>query len=133
MSEQLTIGELARRTGTTAKSIRYYERIGLLPPASRGDNHYRYYDHKQVQQIQFIRRAQALGLTLSEISGLMELAREVKCNEFRNALDDLFRQKIREYELKIAALQTFRRGLQPEEHTCDCQAFMPDCACLPVG
>ena len=133
MSDHLTIGELAKLSGTTTKTIRYYERIGLIQPAKRGDNSYRYYRDSQVQQLRFIRRTQALGLTLAEIGELMELAREVRCNELRAALDNLFAHKIREYELKIAALKTLRRGLQPEEHACACQAFVPDCDCLPVA
>ena len=131
MDQRLTIGELARQGGTTTKTIRYYERIGLLLPSEHGDNRYRYYDAAQVLQLRFIRRAQALGLTLAEIGQLMELAREVRCNELRAALDDLFARKIREHELKIAALKTLQRSLQPEDHACACQAFVPDCACLP--
>ncbi len=131
MDQRLTIGELARQAGTTTKTIRYYERIGLLLPSEHGDNRYRYYDEAQVLQLRFIRRAQALGLTLAEIGQLMELAREVRCNELRAALDDLFARKIREHELKIAALKTLQRSLQPEDHACACQAFVPDCACLP--
>jgi DNA-binding transcriptional MerR regulator len=126
------IGELAKRSGTTTKTIRYYKRIGLLPPAERSNNRYRYYSENEVQQLRFIRRAQKLGLTLAEIRELMDLAREIKCNELRTALDDLFARKIRDYELKIAALQTLRRSLQHEGKTCACQAFVPDCACLPA-
>src|SRR5262249_3307424 len=133
MNQSLTIGDLAKLSGTTAKTIRYYERIGLIQPAKRGDNNYRYYGESQVQQLRFIRRTQALGLTLGEIGQLMDLAREIRCNELRAALDGLFAHKIREYELKIAALKTLQRGLQPEEHACACQAFVPDCDCLPVG
>lgn len=100
-------------------------------PFEHGDNRYRYYHEAQVLQLRFIRRAQALGLTLAEIGQLMDLAREVRCNELRTALDELFKRKIRDHELKIAALKTLRRSMQPEEHACACQAFVPDCACLP--
>ncbi len=131
MDRRLTIGELARQAGTTTKTIRYYERIGLLLPSEHGDNRYRYYDEAQVLQLRFIRRAQALGLTLAEIGQLMDLAREVRCNDLRAALDDLFARKIREHELKIAALKTLQHSLQPEDHACACQSFVPDCACLP--
>lgn len=132
MGQRLTIGELANQGGTTTKTLRYYERIGLLLPAEQGANGYRYYDEHQIPQLRFIRRAQTLGLTLHEISQLMSLARDVRCNELRAALDELFAHKIREYELKIAALKTLQQSLQPEEHTCACAAFMPDCACLPT-
>ncbi len=133
MDRRLTIGDLARQAGTTTKTIRYYERIGLLVPSEYGDNGYRYYDAAHVSQLRFIRRTQGLGLTLAEIGQLMGLAREVRCNELRAVLDDLFARKIRDCELKIAALKTLRRSLQPEEHACACEAFMPDCDCLPVN
>lgn len=132
MEPFLTIGALAARTRTTTKTIRYYERIGLLLPAERGDNRYRYYDESHVQQLRFIRRAQALGLTLAEIGQLMGLARDAQCNELRAALDDLFARKIREYQLKIQALETLKRSLMVEEGACACQAFVPNCDCLPA-
>lgn len=133
VGQRLTIGELAKQAATTTKTIRYYESIGLLLPSEQGANGYRYYDEGQVPQLRFIRRAQTLGLTLSEIGQLMSLARDVRCNELRTALDELFAHKIRGYELKIAALKTLKNSLVPEDHTCACQAFVPDCDCLPTG
>jgi MerR family transcriptional regulator, copper efflux regulator len=127
----MTIGELARRAGTTAKTVRHYEQLGLLRPAARGENRYRYYDEGHVQQLRFIRRAQRLGLTLAEIGQLMDLARQARCNELRAALDDLFERRIREYELKASALRTLQRELRPEAGDCACRSFVPDCECLP--
>jgi MerR family transcriptional regulator, copper efflux regulator len=127
----VTIGDLARTAGTTPKTIRYYEQLGLLRPPARGENRYRYYDDAHVQQLRFIRRAQRLGLSLGEIGQLMELARQARCNELRSALDDLFDRKIREYELKASALKTLQRELRPEEGDCACRSFVPDCECLP--
>ncbi|MFN8482257.1 MAG: MerR family transcriptional regulator [Anaerolineae bacterium] len=131
MTDKLTVGDLARLTHTTPKTVRYYESIGLVIPEARGGNGYRYYNDTHVQQLRFIRRAQGLGLTLAEIGQLMELARDARCNDLRSSLDTLFTQKIREYELKIAALQTLKKAIQPEEGACVCQAFVPDCSCLP--
>jgi MerR family copper efflux transcriptional regulator len=131
MDGQLTIGKLARQVGVTTKAVRYYEKIGLLAPAERGKNRYRFYNESHVSQLRFIRRVQQLGLSLAEIADLMDLAREVRCNELRSTLDDLFARKIREHELKIAVLQTFRHHLQVEEDACACRAFVPDCDCLP--
>jgi DNA-binding transcriptional MerR regulator len=128
----MKIGDLARRAGTTTKTVRHYERLGLLRPSARGDNLYRYYDEAHVQQLRFIRRAQRLGLTLGEIGQLMELAGHARCNELRSALDDLFDRKIREYELKVSALRTLQSELRPEEGDCACRSFVPDCECLPT-
>jgi DNA-binding transcriptional MerR regulator len=131
VTRALTIGELAKLVGATPKAIRHYEGLGLIQPAERGDNRYRYYAEASVQQLRFIRRTQRLGLTLAEIARLMEFARHAQCNELRGALDDLLGQKIRAYELKIVALKTLQRELQPEEGSCACQSFVPDCDCLP--
>lgn len=131
MDQRLTIGELARASGVTVKTIRHYEKIGLLLPAERGANGYRYYDESQAYQLRFIRRTQRLGLTLGEIGELMAHAREARCNALRRALDQLFAQKIREYELRLAALRTFQRQLEVEGSACACRAFVPDCDCLP--
>ncbi|MHB1416274.1 MAG: MerR family transcriptional regulator [Chloroflexota bacterium] len=132
MPEPLTIGALAKLAGATPKAVRHYERLGLLQPASRGDNRYRYYGEAHVQQLRFIRRTQRLGLTLTEIGRLMDLARQARCNELRAALDQLLAQKIRGLELKIAVLSNLRRELHPEEAGCACRSFVPDCDCLPV-
>lgn len=127
----MKIGELAGLAGTTPKAVRYYERLGLLCPATRGDNQYRYYEESHLHQLRFIRRAQRLGLTLAEIGQLMEYARQAMCNELRSALDELFARKIRDYELKITALKTLQQELQPEGDSCACRSFVPDCDCLP--
>jgi DNA-binding transcriptional MerR regulator len=127
----MKIGELASLAGTTPKAVRYYERLGLLRAATRGDNLYRYYEDTHLHQLRFIRRAQRLGLTLAEIGELMELARQARCNELRSTLDELFARKIRDYELRITALKTLRQEIQPEGDSCACQSFVPDCDCLP--
>ena len=72
-AKPLRIGELSRRTGCTIETIRYYERIGLLP---RPDRHgrYRQYDTAGVSSLAFIRRARDLGFTLDEVRQLLRLA-----------------------------------------------------------
>lgn len=67
------VGELARRSGVGAKTLRYYDEVGLLPPAGRSDGGYRLYDHSSVARLDFIRKAQQLGLSLAEIGGILRL------------------------------------------------------------
>lgn len=69
----MKIGQLADRTNVSAKTIRYYESIGLLDDPPRTDSGYRQYDDAAVDRLQFIRDAQATGLTLSEIASVLEL------------------------------------------------------------
>ncbi len=69
----MRIGEVARQAGTTPKTIRYYEEIGLMPEAVRAPNGYRDYGEDAVYRLAFIRDAQASGLSLSEIHSILDL------------------------------------------------------------
>ena len=70
----MRIGELAARTATTTKTIRYYESIQLLPTPARTDAGYRTYHHDSIRQLQFIRDLQLAGLDLATIGSLLTLA-----------------------------------------------------------
>ena len=73
-SAGIQIGELSKRTGCNIETIRYYERIALLPVPARSAGHYRLYDTDAVQRLAFIRRARELGFTLEEIRTLLSLS-----------------------------------------------------------
>jgi DNA-binding transcriptional MerR regulator len=64
MERPLTVGQLARATGVPAKTIRFYEQVGVLPVAERSESRYRQYSRRDVDRLVFIRRARALGLSL---------------------------------------------------------------------
>jgi DNA-binding transcriptional MerR regulator len=68
----MRIGALARQVGLTTSALRYYEQAGLLPAAVRSEAGYRLYGQEAAGRLGFIRRAQALGLTIGEIRGLLE-------------------------------------------------------------
>lgn len=70
---RVRIGELATELGINPKTIRYYEEIGLLPPAKRADNGYRLYDDADRHRLRFIIQARAVGLTLEEIGETLAL------------------------------------------------------------
>ena len=72
----MKIGEVARETGLSTKTIRYYEDIGILPEASRLDNGYRSYEKATLDRIEFIKDSQAAGLSLTEIQVILELRDE---------------------------------------------------------
>ena len=72
----LTIGKLAVLAGTTTNTLRYYEREGLIAPASKDSNGYRLYDQRAVRRMSFIRQAQQCGFTLAEIGELLTLQQQ---------------------------------------------------------
>tara|TARA_R110002095_G_scaffold165067_3_gene143279 strand:- start:877 stop:1284 length:408 start_codon:yes stop_codon:yes gene_type:complete len=73
-SVHLTVGQLARESGTKAVTIRYYEQIGLLPPVARNASGYRQYSPGDRDRLLFIRRCRNLGFGLDDIRELLELA-----------------------------------------------------------
>ncbi|MDP8938297.1 MAG: heavy metal-responsive transcriptional regulator [Actinomycetota bacterium] len=76
---QLTVSRLADRVGTSPDTVRYYERIGLLPEPDRSASGYRVYDDDAVERVQFIKHAQRFGLRLDEIAELLEIREQGLC------------------------------------------------------
>ena len=106
----LTIGNVARRAGVRNSALRYYEARGLLRPAARLPNGYRIYDEDAVGLLNFVRRAQSLGITLKEIRRLLELSRKGQrpCAEVK----ELARQHLSDLDLKIRELKLLRKQLE---------------------
>jgi len=115
------IGELAERTGTTTKTIRYYESIDLLPPPPRTPAGYRDYGETAVERLRFVREAQSSGLTLTEILSILELkgAGATSCEHtyalLRQHLADLDEQidRLQRARLDLAALAERATRLDP--------------------
>ena len=75
----MNIGQAAAQTGLPAKTIRYYESIGLVGPARRTGGNYRLYDERDVTTLRFVERARRLGFSLKEVSELLTLWRDRRC------------------------------------------------------
>jgi DNA-binding transcriptional MerR regulator len=102
----MRIGELAERVGVSAKTIRYYESLGLLDEPGRTPSGYRSYADDAIERLQFIREAQATGLSLTEIASVLELKR-VGQRSCGHTLD-LVEQHLAEIDEQIRRLQASR-------------------------
>lgn len=107
----LKISEAARLVGVPAKTLRYYEGIGLLSPTKRTKSGYRLYGWRELEQIEFVRRAKLMGLSLDEIRGLVEVAEEGMPSGVLKLLDELLERSLQETERKIEELRAFRESL----------------------
>jgi MerR family transcriptional regulator, copper efflux regulator len=103
----LAIGELATRGGVAIDTVRYYERNGLLQPASRLASGYRRYGESELRRLRFIRRAKALGFTLEAIRELLELGNRRDVAAVRRAAQ----ARLSDVDQRIAELEAMRRGL----------------------
>ena len=113
----MQIGAAAKASGVSAKMIRHYEAIGLIPAADRRDSNYRDYGAAEVHRLGFIRRARDLGFSIEEIRNLLALWG----NRERSSADvkGLTLKHIKELEEKIAALKEMRDTLRHLAHDCD--------------
>ncbi|MGH8650982.1 MAG: MerR family transcriptional regulator [Gammaproteobacteria bacterium] len=114
-SRGLGIGVLSKRTGCNIETIRYYERIGLLPKPPRAPSGYRMYKLDDVNRLRFIRRARSLGFTLDAVRGLLKLSDDETCNE----VSLITKRHLKEIAEKIANLRAMQRVLSDLVVHCD--------------
>lgn len=107
---RLKIGDIAKQTGVSVGTLRYYETLRLLYPAERGNNGYRYYGPEAIQQVQFIKKSQALGFSLEEIRRILDVRDrgEPPCLLVKNLLD----HKLEELDAQISQITAFKRELE---------------------
>jgi MerR family mercuric resistance operon transcriptional regulator len=127
MSSELTIGRVAKLAGVNVETIRYYQRRGLLAEPDKPPGGYRRYPAKMVNNIRFIKRAQALGFTLEEVAGLLKLEEASACAETRA----MAAHKIDLIDRKLTDLNAMRKVLAGLVQQCDqqCGAGEPAKGC----
>ncbi len=115
MEGVLKIGELAARTGVTAKTIRFYETAGVLPAPVRSPNGYRLYRRDAADLLRFIKQARGLDLTLAEIKELVAIRRrgEVPCPHVYHLLEEKAEDLARKLKDVTALRRELRRSARP--------------------
>lgn len=107
--DAMTIGQAAERSGVPPKTIRYYESVGLIGPAARGENNYRGYGDKEVEVLRFINRARGLGFSLKEVERLLALYRDRRRPS--REVKRLALQHIDYLDRKIAELKSIKKAI----------------------
>lgn len=122
------IGAVASQAGVNVQTLRYYERRGLLPRPERTASGYRHYAPETVGLVRFIKRAQELGFTLSEIGQLLAF-RDPRHRDSARVLK-LASAKIADIDGKIARLRAIRGALAALAESCECGKSTLECAIL---
>lgn len=112
---KLTIGHIARSAGVNIETVRYYQRRGLVPLPPKRSRGFRYYTPSTASRVRFIKRAQALGMSLNEVQRLMKLDAKGACTENRS----LAVAKLALVERKLLELTKLRDVLRGLVAACD--------------
>jgi DNA-binding transcriptional MerR regulator len=139
MAMGLLIGELAGRVGVAAPTIRYYESIGLLRPPARTPGGYRRYPERTIEDLVFIRKAQALGFTLDEVAEILALtragtapcARVLAMTERHLAALDERIERTRQFRDRLAAELARWRRLPAQSPGAPCQMIAGSALAAP--
>lgn len=124
---RLSISEAARRSGVSAKMIRHYESLGLLPAVARTEAGYRQYGEREVHTLRFIRRARDLGFSMAEIAELLKLWQDRRRTSA--SVKRIAQAHVAELDQRMAEMEQMRRTLQHLVHCCHGDD-RPDCPIL---
>lgn len=113
--KQLFIGAMASKVGVSVDTVRYYEKLGLLPRAQRTESGYRVYSPEDIARLSFIKRAQSFGFSLAEIGELLGAqARPASCARVLRVVD----KKLDELGKKLEELRKLKRELSAYRRQC---------------
>ena len=124
----MKIGELGQRTGVDVETIRYYEKVGILPEPARTEGNYRHYNEQHVDRLSFVRHCRALDMTLDEIRVLLQFrdTPESNCGQVNQLLDE----HIGHVTTRIAALTGLEKELRKLRRQCRKAQKAKDCGIL---
>lgn len=126
----LTIGRLAARSGVNLETVRYYEKIGLMPAPGRTEGGHRNYDEQHGRRLAFIRRGRELGFGIEEIRTLLDLAEPQRrsCEEVQSIAS----ARLQDVRAKIVDLARLEAILAATVERCDGRGAAPSCPVLEL-
>jgi len=123
-----SIGQVAKQSGISIETIRYYEKEGLLEKPERTESGYRQYNESVIERLSFIQQAKGLGFTLAEILELLSL--EIKTGTTSKDIKQMAQSKLHTIEEKIKMLKRMQRTLKDLVTQCDGQGSIEQCPIL---
>ncbi len=123
----MTIGTVAREAGVNVETIRYYQRIGLLPRPARPYGRVRRYSKEDLARVRFVRAAQRLGFSLEEVGQLLKLEDGMHCGEARQ----LAERRLADVRGRLAKLKRMQGAL--EAHIAHCSTRRGNITCPLIG
>ena len=129
MDSGLQIGDVAKRAGVSIDTLRYYEKVRLLPRAKRSAGGFRLFAPELIERVRFIKQAQELGFSLEEIKGLLTTGGAEECERVR----ELLQRKLSELDERLKSMRKFRTVLA--RHLTSCEKELKkrrESVCCPV-
>ena len=123
-----SIGQVAKQSGISVETIRYYEKKGLLKEPKRKESGYRQYKQEAIARLSFIQQAKELGFSLKEIGELLSIRSDE--NNLCNEVKQLAQEKLGNIESKLKMLQRMRKSLKKLVDVCPGQAPLNECPIL---
>lgn len=134
MSYVRTVQDVAKHVGLAARTVRYYDRIGLVSASERTPAGYRLYDAEDEGRLRFVKQARGLGFSLDDVRKLIEAAEGGCCDELLPELDRLLAAKVADLDERIEEMRTFRERLAAfrsgRGSSCGCSGHGAFCGCL---
>lgn len=122
--EHFKVGEIAGKVGMNVETLRYYEKIKIMPKPKRKESRYRFYDEMDLRRLVFIKRAKGLGFTLKEIKELLNLKIEstATCGDVKH----LAEHKLNDIKERISDLKNIKNVLMKLINQCVCEELSID-------
>ena len=124
----MKIGQLAKISGCSIQTIRYYEKEGLLNPPSRSEGNFRLYDEKALKELEFVKHCRSLDITLSDIKTLLELKNRPE--ESCSSINDLISEQLELVNKRMNELKALKVELQLMKETCSTGKTVEQCGIM---
>ena len=122
----MRIGDLAKKAGTTMRTIRYYEQLGLITPAARSKGGFRLYEEEELRKLHLIKNLQLVDTPLAQVKAFFDKRRRGRrASEIAPAISRLLQQQLREVEKRMARYQVMRASLRQTIEILGCCSECP--------